>query len=160
MDDSRTSLLVGKKRKEGQKCFNQQMFEKRGFVTDLIFFNLGMTGPIPEVIGDLVNLELLSLGNNQLTGPIPEAIGNLVYVESLSLSDNQLTGPIPVAIGNLVYLNFLFLSDNQLTGSIPETIGNQANLHVLYLYGNELDPAPERLTTLCESRTPKMRCLF
>jgi hypothetical protein len=104
MDDSRTSLLVGKKRKEGQKCFNQQMFEKRGFVTDLIFFNLGMTGPIPEVIGDLVNLKVLLLANNQLTGPIPEVIGDLVNLELLSLGNNQLTGPIPEAIGYLVNL--------------------------------------------------------
>ena len=96
---------------------------------------------------------LLLLSDNQLRGPIPEAIGNLVNLEQLYLNYNQLTGPIPEAIDNMVSLKHLYLNGNELTGPIPVTIGtigNLVNLESLVLNYNELDPPPEWLTTFCE----------
>ena len=39
------------------------------------------------------------MSNNQLTGAIPAELGNLANLESLSLSLNQLTGGIPAELG-------------------------------------------------------------
>ena len=61
----------------------------------------GLTGTIPDVLGNLSNLTGLWLGGNELTGQIPDVLGNLAKLEWLSLSSNQLTGSIPPALGNL-----------------------------------------------------------
>ena len=37
----------------------------------------GITGEIPEELGNLSNLTTLNLGNNRLTGEIPSSLGNL-----------------------------------------------------------------------------------
>ena len=62
-----------------------------------------MTGEIPAWLGDLSNLEVLSLGFNQLTGEIPAWLGDLSNLENLSLSDNQLTGCVPAALRNVAH---------------------------------------------------------
>jgi Leucine-rich repeat (LRR) protein len=46
---------------------------------------IGVTGEIPESIGDLINLNSLVLYNNQLTGEIPESIENLTNLMWLNL---------------------------------------------------------------------------
>ena len=78
-----------------------------------------LTGPIPEALGQLNNLQALYLTGNQLTGVIPEVLGQLNNLRYLYLNHNQLTGPIPEALGQLNNLQALYLTDNQLTGCIP-----------------------------------------
>ena len=77
----------------------------------------------------------LNLNYNQLTGSIPDSLGNLANLEILSFSLNQLTGSIPDSLGNLANLDWLNLHGNQLTGSIPVSLGNLANLSHLNLHG-------------------------
>ena len=47
---------------------------------------------LPREIGNLTNLRILYLLNNQLT-EVPREIGNLTNLQNLSLSNNQLTDP-------------------------------------------------------------------
>ena len=86
--------------------------------------SLGLDGVIPSEIGDLINLNHLSLYGNQLTGSIPSEIGYLTNLTILKLGRNQLTGSIPSEIGNLTNLESMYLSNNQLTGEIPIEICN------------------------------------
>ena len=112
-----------------------------------------LTGPIPPELGNLANLEWLSLHENQLSGPIPGELGNLANLERLYLHENQLSGPIPGELGNLSNLRFLYLYDNQLSGPIPVGLGNLANLEGLGLYDNQLTgPIPAELGNLSNLR--------
>ena len=98
----------------------------------------GLTGSIPPELGNLTNLESLSIGVNQLTGEIPPELGNLTNLESLNIGINRLTGSIPPELGNLTNLGSLLLGRNQLSGEIPAELGDLASLRALQLYGNRL----------------------
>jgi hypothetical protein len=71
-----------------------------------------------------------SLGENQLTGEIPSSIGNLVNLQELSV---EIT--IRTLLQMLIYLFSYFISrylnGNQLTGEIPSSVGNLVNLEWL-----------------------------
>ena len=116
----------------------------------------GLRGTIPEALGQLDNLEYLSLYRNELTGTIPEALGNLNNLKYLSLDSNKLTGTIPETLGNLNNLESLSLGSNKLRGTIPEALGQQLdnhwdnyNLEYLSLFNNELTGTiPETLSNL------------
>ena len=95
-----------------------------------------LTGEVPPELGNLANLQWLSLADNNLTGEIPPELGNLANLEWLDLSENDLTGEIPPELGNLANLERLSLSSNQLTGGIPPELGGFASLRELNLAGN------------------------
>ena len=108
--------------------------------TTTILHNTDSTfGEFPIEICSLINLEILDLdvmwGNsNYITGEIPECIGDLVNLNYLDLGWNQLYGEIPESIGNLTDLTYFNILYNQFSGEIPETIGNLSNLTYLISY--------------------------
>ena len=114
------------------------VFETPQRVTWLRLEARGLTGKIPAELGNLSNLQLLSLRGNQLTGKIPAELGNLSDLQWLNLYANQLTGEIPTELGNLSKLRELYLPSNQLTGEIPTELGNLSDLQWLNLYDNQL----------------------
>ncbi|KAF5794302.1 putative non-specific serine/threonine protein kinase [Helianthus annuus] len=105
-----------------------------------------LNGSIPESVGKLNNLRVLSLSTNSFTGSIPKALERLRSLEALGLSDNKLTGPVPTFLGNLTKLD---LSHNQFNGSIPESLGRLTGLAHLGLQSNQLTgPIPVSLWQL------------
>ena len=125
--------------------------DSNGRITSLYLTRCGLTGEIPEEIGQLTHLTTLNLSENNLTGAIPATLGNLTQLTNLYLQSrtsttsgyggrNRLTS-IPATIGNLTNLQHLYLYDNQITGAIPATLGNLTNLQHLYLYDNQLTGA-------------------
>ena len=128
-------------------------------VTQLLLWNRGLRGTIPEQLESLTALKKLDLGTalevcvgdvcrdveeherNRLTGTIPATLGNLAGLESLLLNRNQLTGAIPAQLGSLSNLQVLSLWENQFTGTIPVSLGNLPNLEQLYLSQNQLTGA-------------------
>ena len=55
-----------------------------------------------------------------LEGPIPANLGNLTNLQMLYLSDNNLSGAIPSGLGNpQSNLEELYLANNRLSGEIP-----------------------------------------
>ena len=88
-------------------------------VTRLRLYSKGLNGTIPSELGNLSNLEWLSLNVNQLTGEIPSELGSLSNLRFLYLEGNRLTGTIPPELSGLFNLASLYLSRNQLTGCIP-----------------------------------------
>ena len=61
-----------------------------GRLTKLNCFKIGLSGTIPDEIGNLTELEKLSMYSNQITGRIPEEIRSLGKLKKLYLYDNQL----------------------------------------------------------------------
>jgi len=104
---------------------------------------------LPETIGQLVNLQELSLSDNQIT-ELPETIGQLINLQELWLDKNKITG-LPETIGQLVNLQELTLDNNQITG-LPETIGQLVNLQKLWLHDNKITELPGTIGQLvnCE----------
>ncbi|KAI4296121.1 hypothetical protein L6164_036106 [Bauhinia variegata] len=107
-----------------------------GFLSELqdldLSYNRGLTGPLPQKIGNLKKLSSLSLVGCNFTDPIPDTIGQLQQLVFLSLNSNSFSGRIPPSIGNLSNLSWLDLTDNQLEGPIPVSSGTTPGLDKLY----------------------------
>lgn len=90
-----------------------------------------LIGSILPSIGNLVELNSLTLSLNAISGEIPEEIGTLENLERLDLGGNQLSGGIPASIGQLRKLTQLSFLNNQLSGSIPKSLANCRELKTL-----------------------------
>ena len=97
-------------------------------------------GELPEEIGALRKLEVLSLQNYPLSGKLPENLFNLISLKTLLINNahGMEEESIPPAIGNLVNLEILRLSGMNLTGYLPSEMGQLGALQELYLAGNHL----------------------
>ena len=80
-----------------------------------------MTGDIPTELGNLSNLQRLSLSRNQLTGDIPRELGDLSNLQGLWLHGNQLTGELPHSLTGLtVLMGFTFHNNSGLCAPVDE----------------------------------------
>ncbi|PIN13604.1 Serine/threonine protein kinase [Handroanthus impetiginosus] len=94
-------------------------------------YNCGLHGSIPDEVGNLTNLLVLSLFDNQLIGSIPKTLGNLQNLQGLDISQNRVSGSIPDNMCGLENSNTLLLHQNQITGATPDCIGNLTALRGL-----------------------------
>ncbi|KAL5703333.1 non-specific serine/threonine protein kinase [Ranunculus cassubicifolius] len=99
--------------------------------------NLG--GQLPNSVANLsVNLNKLYLYQNDISGTIPSDIGKLVNLIVFAVDSNSLTGPIPKSIGMLQNLQGMALSANRFSGHIPFSVGNMTSLFGLYIQDTNL----------------------
>lgn len=110
-----------------------------GCVESLIMATNKMNGALPDSVGLLQGLKILSLPNNNLGGNLPVSIGNLTALEEINLSNNSLNGPIHSQFGNLTQLKKLQLSLNNFSGNLPSSLGNLKQLVILHLHQNSLN---------------------
>jgi hypothetical protein len=123
-------------------------------VTAIDLSQNGLSGTLPESLGNLSNLELLFLQDNKLIGSIPESLGNLTNLTTLYLQLNELSGSIPSSLGSLTNLVNLHLYENELSGSIPESLSTLTNLTKLHLYRNQLSGSiPASLSALTKLKS-------
>ena len=122
----------------------------------------GITGEIPRDIGNLTELQVLSLGENKVNGSIPESIGRLKKLWFLDLETASLSGGFE-NLFSLLSLRYLHVSlaglqgtlpdefglffpemvqcllpGNHFTGQIPSTIGNMTKLQHLDFANNHI----------------------
>jgi Leucine-rich repeat (LRR) protein len=86
-----------------------------------------LSGPIPEELSRLINLQAFDISHNNFGGFLPYWLQSLVSLTTFSASHNKLSGPVYdfASLEDLIYLD---LSHNQLTGPVPSSLfGGAAN---------------------------------
>ncbi|VVA96264.1 unnamed protein product [Arabis nemorensis] len=116
-----------------------------GRVTALRLPGAGLFGSLPTGgIGNLTELQTLSLRFNSLSGPIPSDFANLVLLRYLYVQGNALSGEIPSFLFTLPNIIRINLGENKLSGRIPDNVNSATRLLTLYLERNQLTgPIPE-----------------
>ncbi|OVA07210.1 Leucine-rich repeat [Macleaya cordata] len=85
------------------------------------------------------SMKSLNLEVNQLSGPLPDQLGRLKNLDYLSLSNNKFSGSIPLSLGRLSLLRLLDLSYNELNGSLPQSFQHLSSLETLRISYNALE---------------------
>ncbi|KAK8962260.1 putative inactive receptor kinase RLK902 [Platanthera guangdongensis] len=99
----------------------------------------GLIGEIPAgSLGNLSNLQTLSLRFNALSGPLPADIAGCKQLRNLYLQRNRFSGEIPSFLSSLSSLVRLNLAGNNFSGGIPLALNNLTRLGTLYLEDNRL----------------------
>lgn len=102
-----------------------------------------LSGTLSPSIGNLTNLKIVLLQNNNIRGPVPGEIGRLSNLRTLDLSSNHFNGEIPPSLGHLTTLQYMRLNNNSLSGEIPMSLANLTELSLLDLSFNNLSgPIP------------------
>jgi len=92
-------------------------------VTGLDLSDDGLKGTMPNEITALSSLQVLRMNDNaQFIGEIPYSIGDLDELKVLHLHNNNLVGRIPESIGNLTKLEEFAIDNNELTGLVPQAV--------------------------------------
>lgn len=85
---------------------------------------------VPSELGRLSELQMLSVGENNLNQTLPSDIGKLTRLYQLDLTGNvDLSGAIPAELGALTRLVLLSLTGTSLTGTLPEAFCSIPDLY-------------------------------
>ncbi|XVE91734.1 hypothetical protein REPUB_Repub01dG0036600 [Reevesia pubescens] len=109
-----------------------------GLVIGLGAPSQGLSGTLAPTIGNLTNIQLVLLQNNNISGDIPSEIGSLSKLHTLDLSNNTFSGQIPTTLSHLKSLQYLRLNNNNLSGEIPASLANLTQLNLIDLSFNNL----------------------
>ncbi|CAO2822405.1 unnamed protein product [Amaranthus hypochondriacus] len=113
-----------------------------GYLQNLTVLDLRDSALYGLIPGDLCDssssLSILQLDDNGLSGPIPDEIGNCASLHLLSLSHNDLNGSIPSSMSMLKNLEILRLESNELSGEMPKELGTMQNLLAVNISYNKL----------------------
>ncbi|CAN6210752.1 unnamed protein product [Urochloa humidicola] len=110
---------------------------RREHVVELDLANMGISGAIPEAIGELSHLRSLNVFNNSFSS-VPSSIGNLTRLQRLFMNYNRISGPVPVVISGLSQLRNLDISCNRISGAIPPALGSLGLLQTLNISYNSI----------------------
>ncbi|XP_023529157.1 probable inactive receptor kinase At1g48480 [Cucurbita pepo subsp. pepo] len=98
---------------------------------------MGLSGELPVGLGNLTQLQTLSLRFNALSGRIPADFANLRGLRNLYLQGNLFSGEIPAFLFDLKNLVRLNMADNKFSGEISSGFNNLSRLATLYLQNNQ-----------------------
>ncbi|XP_039685023.1 probable LRR receptor-like serine/threonine-protein kinase At3g47570 [Medicago truncatula] len=99
----------------------------------------GIEGNIPVEVGNMSNLLLLSLYDNNINEPIPHSLKGLEKLQVLSLAYNALKGSFIDELCLIKSLGELYLENNKLSGVLPTCSGNMTSLRKLNVGSNNLN---------------------
>ncbi|TYH96505.1 hypothetical protein ES332_A12G182000v1 [Gossypium tomentosum] len=95
-----------------------------------------LSGILAPSIGNLTNLQLLLLQNNNISGNIPSELGRPPKLHILDVSN--FSGQIPTTLSLLESLQYLRLNNNSLSGTIPSSLANMAQLTFLQRHNQQI----------------------
>lgn len=113
----------------------------------------GLSGPFPDALGSMTNLEVLRLAENNLAGMIPATLKSLCSLQIVDMSMNLINGSMVEFMKRLPRcalenIHVLHLSNNNLSWHLPKWIGGMSNLTHLDLSNNMLVEVPRGIGTL------------
>jgi len=107
-----------------------------------------ITGVLPSEMGDLLDLEHLSLFKNNITGSFSQDFRYWRSITFIGLESNQLAGKLPTWINEWESLTYLALGDNLFTGELPDGMADLTLLEELALDGNDFSGSIDVLYNL------------
>lgn len=110
-----------------------------------IFFPIRDIPVAVDLLGDMVQLEVLDLHNNSLKN-IPPSLIKLTNLKTLNVNENHIQ-TLPDDIGDLTSLSTLELSRNELQ-LVPVSLLQCTLLTTLCLHSNALEVLPDSIGTL------------
>ncbi|KAJ3197064.1 hypothetical protein HK101_006249 [Irineochytrium annulatum] len=105
-------------------------------ITNINLAYNGLTGTLPQGLGNLTNLKSLNVSSNELQGALPTSFGNLMRLATLDVSWNNLTGPLTADLSGMINLQKLNMRGNAITGVIPAWLEFCSGLSYLDLASN------------------------
>ncbi|XBI36899.1 hypothetical protein VPH35_122338 [Triticum aestivum] len=105
-------------------------------LTVLDLGSTGLSGKIPESVGQLRRLEELYLDNNNMSGELPSALDNCSNLRYITIRNNSFIGDLSTVNFTMLDLRIADFSMNLFTGPIPESIYSCSNLVALRLAYN------------------------
>lgn len=118
---------------EGGLTGNVPDFSALTHLEELELWSNALTGGFPAWIASSSTLRIVLLDNNALSGPLPD-LSAMTSLEQLGVGNNNFSGPLPDLAG-LTTLQFLYVGGNQFTGPLPDT-SQMPNLHTLVASNN------------------------
>ncbi|KAF3432431.1 hypothetical protein FNV43_RR27171 [Rhamnella rubrinervis] len=116
----------------------------------LTLANNQLSGQLPDCWSKWLNLNIINLSSNKFSGNIPSSMGSLISLNSLHLRNNNLSGEFPMSLQNCTELVALDIGENNLRGSIPGWIGSRLlKMRIISLRFNEFyGHLPDQLCAL------------
>ncbi|GLJ55631.1 hypothetical protein SUGI_1194780 [Cryptomeria japonica] len=117
---------------------------------NLSLSRVNLVGPIPDFLGQMVQLYVLELAYNKLSGAIPSTFSRSgIQVLQLNNQDTSaLSGSLDL-LGTMQSLTQLWLHGNNFNGTIPVSLSNCVSLKDIRLNQNDLvGPIPFQFTDL------------
>jgi hypothetical protein len=131
--------------------FSFHGIDEASSLTSLLLDSTGLTSL--DGVGQAYQLVDLEVRFNRLSGHIPDELTHLVNLETLSISDNDFTGTIP-SFNRLHRLKSLRIAKNSLSGDLPSFASNK-KLRTIDLSDNNISGSIQSnfLATLSEDET-------
>ncbi|KAF9609627.1 hypothetical protein IFM89_017766 [Coptis chinensis] len=106
----------------------------------LVFIeNPALFGSLDGIISSFKNLKRLVFVGSNVTGEIPYGVGELSELEQVTLTRNEFYGKVPESLGKLKKLKVVDLSYNGFEGNVPDSFGEITELFKLDLSSNHFD---------------------
>ena len=95
--------------------------EEKYRLDDISIHGNSFSGPLPDWIPELSNLQIINVAGNSFTGPFPEALLERDNLKTVYLHNNEFSGPLPDREWSTNRIRWFYISGNNFEGEIPDS---------------------------------------